>query len=469
MYANNLKEMHRLLAYRAESPRAELRVTVTPRPDNHQNINRKIATLQCDGENHPFVYLINHEFVIANMLANYPVPVYINDTELRREPIPQQPSIIHNPAHLPDQPVPEERFLGKIREPILINPINVDGINYMHSYRTRDHISMLIPNPDVANELFQVCDYYRVRFLAAISTPPDSGDLYYIDGHQPTCSLTERSQQAANAYIQQVIAQALEIIGAPYTKEELDSLPIHQGWTDLNIMAQPGVTPITIGFNRAEHTANGDYRGPITDENQRPMAEALAQHLLTHPETGLVPIKPPYQNPNFTNLALADPQVTRNPDHLGHEPAPDEYRVSSISVDATVEHPDGTRKPLELHPELLFLGDLDNPLVLLQDDFEIDESRLTGLIFNAYYHHGFIRRDEDEERADRFAEKAASIASSIINGPEHAYTNELIRHWESFNPTIPRPQAFTAERITEIIYQRITRTPQAKAQHPKRC
>ena len=255
---NQLKDIHRLLVYRADCPRDALRVTVTPSPDNRRELNRNIANLSCNGETHQFEYLISHDRVIANMLANYPVPVYINGIELHRHPLPPQTYITHHPAHLPHQPLPKPRYSGEPHASrFRTTPINVDGINYIPRLQHWDHSSLFIPNPDVATDLYQACEHYQVQLFPAITTRLDSDDFFYIEGQSALCKLSEQSQQSADAFKHQALLQALQIIGTDYTPEQLDALPTHCGWDHLTVIPQPDVTPVTIDFDRNAHITDG--------------------------------------------------------------------------------------------------------------------------------------------------------------------------------------------------------------------
>ena len=470
MNTTDLNPIHEMLRFNPESPKESLTLTVRESDQNRIRNQRRVAFLTCNDETHPFEYLIDAVQTVTKMLCNYPAPVSINGREIRREPVPNEPSIIHQPAHRPDETKPPNRELGHPRNPVLLPRINIDGINYQEHYRGEwAQDSIHIPNPDVADGMRQYCDHYRIHYHHRITTPADSQDNFVVESNEPYCEISpgtaqliEESKEAANQ-------QAMQIIGTQLTLENIKQIATHQDWQHNTVMPAEGVTPVTIEFDRNEHREAGKYQAPLIYRPKRPMCDSVAAHLAKNPQLGLLPITPPLDDDDFHNLNCLEIRIMEGPSRRSDPVHSDnDFRAASIDVDIIIEKPNAPSRQMTLELESIFLGDIDNPQPILLRHLDVDVEELTQQMFEAYHHYPFIPREADEKRATEFLEKARATAQRAVAGNTHAYLEEVRSHWHAFAPHTPRPESVTDQDLAATMATTIAESERQEHEEPPR-
>lgn len=456
----NFAAIHQLLRYPPGSKRTELRIEIEPVAPLHPHQPQKLALLKCEGQEHTFEYSFDIKIPFHRLLANYPVPVYINGQSAPRSPWPDAPTILKRPATLPrsDDAAPE--MLGhqttRLNVPSL-TPIHVDGLNYArHHSVASTGITAYIPNPTVSNKLCQACDSYDINAYVSIQLPTDDSSHYFIQDHLPTFFPSDQAQERIAASIQDNHRTAAAIIGVDIDQLRKSREVYHDPSDHNAVVPITNVTPVVVDFDKQRYFTDGVYKGPALHQSRRPIAHSVIRHLQENTHLGLLPVAPPYENPEFAVVNIDNVIVTPFTQHQDRDADQSPFVVQHITIQATVVHPDASAEHLSLNADTAFLGTAEDPQPMCSHLHRPEQAELADRIFEAYERTVFIPRHEDEVRSAQLFQTAQNLAHRILHGETSAYLQEVYAHWRTFKPSCPRPQSLTDAALAQEICEYIT-------------
>lgn len=455
----DIRPLHQLIRHDPDRPKKELRVTVAELPKPDKPHLPRIAVVQVGDASVSIDHQMSPKHLLIQLLRRYPVPVFINGEELERHPVHADPSVTTwVPAPEGSDHYGEMVTIGHTPASV-VTEFLINGVTYRPDIKHWDSFAddLHIPDEENANRLYTPTRTYRVRPSISINLNKEETERLTLMAHNsmPSCDFDDHTATIVANMAADQRRRGLELIGYAGTTEQLRQLPYQTTWNQQIVVPKPGVTPATIEFNPHSNLPPNTLFGSFFIYRPRnPAQHAVAEHLLTHPELGILPVIPGSRDQtDLANIHIDHVAITYSSSSHAKPDPTDLTPADIINVHTILTQTDGTEHPLTIDADAYFLGKVPNEYPVVTTGYAGTTEDLSQRIFDAYYVPDYKGRgDEDNDQADQYRARARYLAVTLLRDQHTALRDQLTQLWNSFVPATPIPDHFDlAAEMADII------------------